>query len=347
MKELNEILKLSGMTQLNESVEVEGKHDNGANLGKLILKNLKSYGTDAGFTPEDFATAENIANIYISKGERAGLMAQDKSGMSDEIDDLLNDSSSLYQRTIRDLDDQGVKEAYANEPDEEYETVAAILRQGNDLNRAKPQHPVAGFTGDNPLREEANEDEVRELVLYIENNADLYRQQSEPIMRNLSRKWDKGIYDHDLAQKLWYYLAVNGAKKYGQEHGTGNGLKMFSPDVRRAVAKEMADSWMEELKAGNQMDEAEEDLEAMLAEILIGEQTDEPTELSIQQAAQNKKVNSRPTVGAVATKLDKARDEIENRADGGVHAGFEPVSLSTPDDRAPSGRITTRFDRQR
>lgn len=261
MKELNEILKLSGMTQLNESVEVE--------------------------------------------------------------------------------------EAYANEPDEEYQTVAAILRQGNDLNREKQQHPVAGFTGDNPLREEANEDEVRELVLYIENNADLYRQQSEPIMRNLSRKWDKGIYDHDLAQKLWYYLAVNGAKKYGQEHGTGNGLKMFSPDVRRAVAKEMADSWMEELKAGNQMDEAEEDLEAMLAEILIGEQTDEPTELSIQQAAQNKKVNSRPTVGAVAYELDKARDEIENRADGGVHAGFEPVSLSTPDDRAPSGRITTRFDRQR
>ena len=96
-----------------------------------------------------------------------------------------------------------------------------------------------------------------------------------------------------------------------------------------------------------EIDILEEDLEAMLAEILIGEQTDEPTELSIRQAAQNKIVNRRPTVGAVATKLDKARDEIENRADGGVHAGFEPVSLSTPDDRAPSGRITTRFDRQR
>ena len=128
MKELNEILKLSGMTQLNESVEVEGKHDNGANLGKLILKNLKSYGTDAGFTPEDFATAENIANIYISKGERAGLMAQDKSGMSDEIDDLLNDSSSLYQRTIRDLDDQGVDEGKkaALDYDKVLEAIAAL-----------------------------------------------------------------------------------------------------------------------------------------------------------------------------------------------------------------------------
>jgi len=35
------------------------------------------------------------------------------------------------------------------------------------------------------------------------------------------------------------------------------------------------DNWMEELKAGNKMDEAEEDLEAMLAEILIGEESDE------------------------------------------------------------------------
>ena len=205
-----------------------------------------------------------------------------------------------------------VEEAYANEPDEEYQTVDAIIRQGNDLNREKQQHPKGGFTGDNPLaedaidydqvleaiaalygpdiydsdamgdladdlekvnpspkeldfiiqnkklprrlqgmkftnsddiqfgegnneslaEEESDEDEVRELVIFIDNDGQLYQQQGEPIMRNLSRKWDKGIYDHDLAQKLWYYLAVNGAKKYGQDQGTGNGLKMFSPEVR-------------------------------------------------------------------------------------------------------------------
>lgn len=169
-----------------------------------------------------------------------------------------------------------VEEAYANEPDEEYQTVDTIIRQGTDLNREKQQHPKGGFTGDNPLaEEESDEDEVRELVIFIDNDGQLYQQQGAPIMRNLSRKWDKGIYDHDLAQKLWYYLAVNGAKKYGQDQGTGNGLKMFSPAVRRAAAKEMADNWMEELKAGNKMDEAEEDLEAMLAEILIGEESDE------------------------------------------------------------------------
>ena len=213
-----------------------------------------------------------------------------------------------------------VEEAYANEPDEEYQTVDAIIRQGTDLNREKQQHPKGGFTGDNPLaEEESDEDEVRELVLFIDSDAGLYQQQGAPIMRNLSRKWDKGIYDHDLAQKLWYYLAVNGAKKYGQEHGTGNGLKMFSPAVRRAAAKEMADNWMEELKAGNKMDEAEEDLEAMLAEILIGEESDEEH-------------NSRPTRGYVATKLEKQVADMEQNMDTDDVAGtgFEPVSFTVP-----------------
>ena len=230
-----------------------------------------------------------------------------------------------------------VEEAYANEPDEEYQTVDTIIRQGTDLNREKQQHPKGGFTGDNPLaEEESDEDEVRELVLFIDSDAGLYQQQGAPIMRNLSRKWDKGIYDHDLAQKLWYYLAVNGAKKYGQEHGTGNGLKMFSPAVRRAAAKEMADNWMTELKAGNKMDEAEEDLEAMLAEILIGEESDEEH-------------NSRPTRGYVATKLEKQVADMEQNMDTDdvAGSGFEPVSLTVPSPTTGQEPITAKFYKHR
>ena len=230
-----------------------------------------------------------------------------------------------------------VEEAYANEPDEEYQTVDTIIRQGTDLNREKQQHPKGGFTGDNPLaEEESDEDEVRELVLFIDSDAGLYQQQGAPIMRNLSRKWDKGIYDHDLAQKLWYYLAVNGAKKYGQDQGTGNGLKMFSPAVRRAAAKEMADNWMEELKAGNKMDEAEEDLEAMLAEILIGEESDEEH-------------NSRPTRGYVATKLEKQVADMEQNMDTDdvAGSGFEPVSLTVPSPTTGQEPITAKFYKHR
>jgi hypothetical protein len=91
-------------------------------------------------------------------------------------------------------------------------------------------------------------------VLYIENDGQLYQQQGEPIMRNLSRKWDKGIYDHDKAKTLWKYYADTGAKKYGKEHGANDGFNMFTPAVRRAVASELADNWHEELKAGNKME---------------------------------------------------------------------------------------------
>ena len=103
---------------------------------------------------------------------------------------------------------------------------------------------------------EVDEDAIRELALYIENDGQLYQQQGEPIMRNLSRKWDKGIYDHDKAKTLWKYYADTGAKKYGKEHGANDGFKMFSPAVRRAVASELADNWHEELKAGNKMESA-------------------------------------------------------------------------------------------
>jgi hypothetical protein len=101
---------------------------------------------------------------------------------------------------------------------------------------------------------EVDEDAIRELVLYIENDGQLYQQQGEPIMRNLTKKWDKGVYDHDKAKTLWKYYADTGAKKYGKEHGASDGFKMFPPAVRRAVASELADGWHEELKAGNKME---------------------------------------------------------------------------------------------
>ena len=97
-------------------------------------------------------------------------------------------------------------------------------------------------------------DESLELVLYAENDGDLYRQSAVPVMKNLSRKFAKGIYDHELAKKLWKYHTDRAAKKYGKEHGNDDGFAIFSPADRREAAAEMADSWQEELKAGNAME---------------------------------------------------------------------------------------------
>ena len=100
----------------------------------------------------------------------------------------------------------------------------------------------------------ANADNVRELVLYIDNDGDLYRQMTTPIMRNLARKMLKGTYDHDLAVKGWGHLANAGAQKYTKEFGgSGNGsYGSFSPADRKAAAVELADAFENEMKAQGQ-----------------------------------------------------------------------------------------------
>jgi hypothetical protein len=81
--------------------------------------------------------------------------------------------------------------------------------------------------------------EARELQLYIDNDADLYRQRYMPIVRNLKKKIDKGIFDPALAPKLLMYLVNDGAKKYDKEFGDMR-ESMFTKEVREEVARNMA-----------------------------------------------------------------------------------------------------------
>lgn len=93
-------------------------------------------------------------------------------------------------------------------------------------------------------------DEARELVLYIENDGNLYRSQTQPIIKNLKLKQKKGKYNHNLAKKLWGYLADSGAKKYYKEHGSPSDkwFDMFPVSVRKEVATILADNYLEEIK---------------------------------------------------------------------------------------------------
>lgn len=102
--------------------------------------------------------------------------------------------------------------------------------------------------------------EARELFLFIENDGDLYRMQTVPIINNLAKKFAKGVYDHEAAKKLWKNLADNGAKKYTFEfddRGTARywqqvkGFGVFDPEVRREVAGLLADSYLENINGEN------------------------------------------------------------------------------------------------
>lgn len=95
-----------------------------------------------------------------------------------------------------------------------------------------------------------NEHNVRELFLYITNDADLYRQRVGPIVKNLRLKVAKGKYDHDLAIKIYQYLADDGARKYMKEYGTtGDRVdSTFTKVDRTQCAKELRDYYDDEVR---------------------------------------------------------------------------------------------------
>ncbi len=93
---------------------------------------------------------------------------------------------------------------------------------------------------------------ARDLELYIENDGQLYRSQTTPILANLAKKRRAGKYQHDLAVKLFGYLVESGAKKYAQETGGGQPWnKLFDVPTRRAVAESFTRSFETEYDLGN------------------------------------------------------------------------------------------------
>lgn len=97
--------------------------------------------------------------------------------------------------------------------------------------------------------------EQSELKLFIDNDGQLYRQQTTSIIKNLATKMAKGVYDRVKAEKLWMYLTESGAKKYAKESGDGGTWHdMFSIADRREVAKDLNDNFLDEWKNGSYRD---------------------------------------------------------------------------------------------
>ena len=102
----------------------------------------------------------------------------------------------------------------------------------------------------NKVMESIDQQAAQELYLYVKNDRDLYRQQTEPIIKNIVKKKKAEKYDHRKAPKLWGYLIDNGAKKYVKEFG-GNMKTIFPKEVRQSVAIQFANEYNTEIDLGN------------------------------------------------------------------------------------------------
>lgn len=100
--------------------------------------------------------------------------------------------------------------------------------------------------------DDTDETAANELVLYLDNDAALDRQQKQSIIANLTKKFKKGTYNHAMAPKIWMYLVESAAKKYVKEFGsTGDKWHdLFNIPTRKLAAKELADRWYANAKAG-------------------------------------------------------------------------------------------------
>ena len=102
------------------------------------------------------------------------------------------------------------------------------------------------------ITEAQDSDAVNELDLFIMNDEDLYRRRFMPIITNIKRKMERGVYDHEKVIKLWMYLIDDAARKYVQEFGSPDQdvKDMFPKETRLQVAQVIADREKENIEQG-------------------------------------------------------------------------------------------------
>jgi hypothetical protein len=100
---------------------------------------------------------------------------------------------------------------------------------------------------------ETDQSVVAELKLYTENDGDIYRQTTQPLLKALMAHWGRGTYDSEQAVRAFMNLAEVGARKYAREiAGQPAGWsEMFDTKIRRAAAIAWRDEFEAEAKLGN------------------------------------------------------------------------------------------------
>ncbi len=93
---------------------------------------------------------------------------------------------------------------------------------------------------------------VKEILLVAENNYQLYRSRREPILKNLYKKWKKGLYKIELAAKLWLYYVNDADKHYNKLYVNKKAPGyLLSISDRRLAALELAKETLQDFESGS------------------------------------------------------------------------------------------------
>lgn len=98
------------------------------------------------------------------------------------------------------------------------------------------------------LSKPVDKDLVRDLTLIIENDGDIYRRFTTPVINNLKRKKAKGQFDEELAVQAFVHVVENALRQPYFYRYYSYDIKTVSVPERYAVAKELLDGVMDEIE---------------------------------------------------------------------------------------------------
>ncbi len=93
---------------------------------------------------------------------------------------------------------------------------------------------------------------ARELELYIENDATIYKRRLLPAYKNLITKMAREQYDSRKAAKLMMYTVNDAAKQYSKDYSQGEAI--FDKKTKEMVADSLVKNFEAEAKLGNYND---------------------------------------------------------------------------------------------
>jgi hypothetical protein len=92
------------------------------------------------------------------------------------------------------------------------------------------------------------EEVAQKLKSYTENDSNIYKRRTKPVLKKLARQKRQHTYKISDAFDDFMYIAEGGAKNYGKQFGFD--WKIFPEEVRRIVAQEWLDEFETEYPKG-------------------------------------------------------------------------------------------------
>ena len=125
-------------------------------------------------------------------------------------------------------------------PEKVRKEIEAVIGFGEGCGKPHKKKTDEGYDSDESV--------ASEVLLIARNDASWYKRQYVPIIKNLMRKRAKGIYDHELAKKLWRHYIDNIVKSHPEDFGPSRGIP---GTIRNMAAAELADMEKGEMDLGN------------------------------------------------------------------------------------------------